>query len=250
MGHPVVSCCPRSRVLFTTPYGVRLQLYTQNMKAAKARRVHKPHIWSRFRGRSMHGNVVLNFTGFPKGELGVYAHAYHEAANRLVGELASRIGYSDVDACPVVFLYRHAIELYLKSIVYWGNGLLRLRNQHPPLRQDVLFRTHNLGKLVAGAKPVLKLFRCLGKWPDSEFMSFRDFARFIMELDDLDPGSYSFRYPIDRKGGSALPNCLCFNVVAFGGKLDSLLNMLSGAAAMAYEQFLAEAEATATQDWS
>lgn len=207
----------------------------------KIRRAFKPHIWSHFRGNSFHGNVVLNFTQFPKGEFAVYARAYHEAAQHLVSRLAARHGYRDVDACPIAFLYRHALELYLKSLIYWGNGLLRLKKKAAAIKQRELFQTHNLRKLVAGAKPIFRLAGSLGKWPDRELKSFKHFERLILELEKIDPGSYSFRYPIDRKGAASLPGHFCFNVGAFADKLDGLLKLLDGAASWAYEMFQAEA---------
>ena len=46
--------------------------------------------WERFQQEVVHGNVVLNFTSFPKGDLGVYAHAYQQAANSLVKEFRGK----------------------------------------------------------------------------------------------------------------------------------------------------------------
>ena len=207
----------------------------------KTRRAFKPYIWSRFRGNQFHGNVVLNFTQFPKGEFEVYARAYHEAGQHVVHRLAGRRGYRDPDACPIVFLYRHALELYLKSFVYWGNRLLRMNKKTIVMKQQELFRTHSLRKLAAAAKPTFRMSGSLGKWPDATFKSFKHFERLVNDLDKIDPGSYSFRYPINSKGAASLPGHFCFNVRAFAEKLDVLLNLLSGATTWAYEMFQAEA---------
>jgi hypothetical protein len=84
--------------------------------------------WERFQQEVVHGNVVLNFTSFPKGDLGIYAHAYQQAANSLVEQFRGKpYYYSDAEACPIVFLYRHSVELYLKLIVLWGAGLVHLQ---------------------------------------------------------------------------------------------------------------------------
>ena len=208
----------------------------------KSTRAFKPHIWRRFRAPYFHGTVVLNFTKFPKGEFAVYGHAYHEAAQRLVAVFASKRGYRDVDACPIVFLYRHALELYMKSIILWGNALLRLRKRKVRLKQPDLFKTHSLKRLVSGSKPIFRLAESLEDWPDPEFKSFKHFERILCELEKIDPGSYSFRYPIDRRGSASLPNHLCFNVRALGAKFDGLLRVLDGVATWAYEEFQAEAE--------
>jgi hypothetical protein len=57
------------------------------------------------------GNVVLNFMGAPKRELALIGDEYFEAAKVLMGSLAQKGSYSDLKAYPIVFLYRHALEL-------------------------------------------------------------------------------------------------------------------------------------------
>jgi hypothetical protein len=66
----------------------------------------------------------------------------------------------------------------------------------------------------------------------------------IEELEEFDPGSYSFRYPIDTTGKKAtLPHHFLFNVIAFGEKFDHLITILDGISTMVYEEFQAQAEA-------
>jgi hypothetical protein len=67
--------------------------------------------WERFQQEVMHGNVVLNFTSYPKGDLSTYAHAYQEVANSLVEVFREKPYYSDAEACPIVFLYRPDVDL-------------------------------------------------------------------------------------------------------------------------------------------
>jgi len=200
-------------------------------------------LWSRFFSRErFHGNVVLNFTRFPKGELAVYGRAYHEAGQRLVGHIASS-HYRDPDACPIVFLYRHAIELYLKSIIHWGNNLLRL-NGKPVVHHHNIFTEHRLTVLLKSVKPALRFRKSLGNWGDSHFGCFRDVEKVIGELEEFDPRSYSFRYPIDTTGKKAtLPHHFVFNMIEFGEKFDHLLRILDGLSMMVYEDFQSQAEA-------
>ena len=63
-------------------------------------------------------NFVISFTPNPKGDFGVFAKGYTLAANRLSGLLLEAPRFSDYEAYPVVFLYRHALELSLKHIIY------------------------------------------------------------------------------------------------------------------------------------
>ena len=73
-----------------------------------------------------HGNVVFNFQGSPVGDLSAFAHGYHEAAKVLAERLHAAAGYADYEGYPILFLYRHALELYLKAVVYRGAMLLHL----------------------------------------------------------------------------------------------------------------------------
>ena len=99
--------------------------------------------------------MVLNFTPYAKGDLDVYGLAYREAADNLVEAFRSRRGYSDADACPIVFLYRQAVELYVKAIVLWGSGLVRLQSGEE-LNADKLLTTHEFSKLLPAMRRVFK----------------------------------------------------------------------------------------------
>jgi hypothetical protein len=63
-------------------------------------------------------NFVISFTPNPQGAFGVFAKGYTLAANRLASLLLEAPRFSDYEAYPVVFLYRHALELSLKHIIY------------------------------------------------------------------------------------------------------------------------------------
>jgi hypothetical protein len=201
----------------------------------------KGKVWEAFRGKTFDGNVVLNFMRFPEGEFGAYGRAYHEAANRLVASRGAR-HYRDPDACPIVFLYRHAVELYLKAIIHWGNNLLWL-NSKPIVAHKNIFQEHRLGVLLKSVKPVLKYRKQMDHWGDSHFDSFRDVEKIIGEIEQYDPRSYSFRYPVDTSGKNAtLPHHFGFNVLAFGEKFDHLLQVLDWIAEMVYLDFQSQAE--------
>src|SRR5256885_11323364 len=65
----------------------------------------------------------LNRRSVPEQDLFLYARAFHAAAKTVAGTLEATCGLlTDFDACPVVFMYRHAIELHLKAIVLGEGG--------------------------------------------------------------------------------------------------------------------------------
>ena len=179
---------------------------------------------------------------FPKGELAAYGRSYHSAAQHLVKHMAST-HYRDPDACPIVFLYRHAIELYLKAIIHWGNNLLKL-NRKAIVAHKNIFTEHRLRVLLKSVKPILRFQNSLDNWGNPHFNSFRDVEKIITELEEFDPGGSSFRYPVDTTGENAtLPHHFCFNMLAFGEKFDHLVSVLDWISMMVYENFQSQAEA-------
>lgn len=197
-----------------------------------------PKPWQRFRLKSWHGNVSLNIKNHPKGEFDAYAYSFQNAAHGLVERLRQQNGsYRDPDACPIVFLYRQAIELYLKAILVWGEGILRLQAQES-FDFDKVVGTHKLAALMPLVK---RVFDACGwvkpQGGEPKYGTYAEIETAILEIDEVDPLSYAFRYPINKKGKSALPDGFHFNVIAFGDEMDELLKMLDGAATGVYEHF-------------
>ena len=55
--------------------------------------------------------------------LWLYARSFHKAAKRLAGALElDSDPFPDSDVSPVVFMYRHAVELHLKAMVLGEGG--------------------------------------------------------------------------------------------------------------------------------
>ena len=51
---------------------------------------------------------------------------------------------------------------------------------------------------------------------------------FIAQIDDIDPVSFAFRYPTDKKGEVSLPELRHVNVRHLGEIMDSVFMMLGG----------------------
>lgn len=193
--------------------------------------------WERFQQTALHGNVVLNFTSYPKGELAIYALAYREAADTLVEALKRRRWYSDMDSCPVVFLYRHSIELYLKAIILWGSGLVRLQSGEN-INTDNLFKTHRFTYLLPAVRRIFKEAGWLdNKVSEVPFGTLEEIEQLILSFEQIDPIGFAFRYPVDRDGAAALPERFHFNVIALGDEAQEMLKILDGAVTGVYEMF-------------
>ena len=178
----------------------------------------------KFEGKSLFvpnddlSDVVLNWYGDAIEKLEPYAKAYHSAA-RLLMQTSSEEELRDIGACPVVFLYRMALELYLKAILISGSNILRLDGASKTAEQ-ILKLGHNLQGL-------LDEFRALCDELDWEWdAQHKMVAQMVMEFDKFDPGSFCFRYPVTKSGDSALEQGFRFNLKTFCVRMDEVLECL------------------------
>jgi hypothetical protein len=175
-----------------------------------------------------HGNVVFNFRGRAINDLSAFAAGYHEAGKTLVSKMESTAGYRDYEGYPILFLYRHALELYLKAIVYRGAQLLGLISDEKA-NTEKLLTSHKLTRLLPTIEAIFRAVEWEWDFELFGLRSFDDFADLIKEIEKIDPQSYCFRYPVNTAGEAALPQHFVVNVVTFGKKMDSVLELLSGA---------------------
>jgi hypothetical protein len=174
--------------------------------------------------RGTYGNALLNWMNHAPSDVVSYAVAYRNAAHNLIAH-REQLGAGEIDqaACPIIFLFRHSVELYLKGMVY---RLSRLSVDDTELQQVLprLWREHSLMRLLSMAQPVLTAMR--QKLP----LALRDFdeedLEFLSDLDRIDPGSYSFRYPVASSGGPSLPGFLITNIFVFAEHADRVLDSL------------------------
>jgi hypothetical protein len=188
------------------------------------------------------GNVVFNFRGRAINDLRAFVAGYHEAGKALIDQMLSTAGYRDYEGYPILFLYRHGLELYLKAIVYRGAQLAGVISDKQ-FDTEKLWSRHELTPLLPHVESI---FKCLGWEWDFEvsgLKSFDDFATLIKAIEGLDPRSYCFRYPVNTKGEAALPKHFIVNVISFGRKMDPVLELLDAAVTGLEEEWQATAEA-------
>lgn len=166
-------------------------------------------------------NFVISWTFDPKNDFGVFAQGYTSAANRLASTLLEASRFSDYDAYPVVFLYRHALELSLKHVIYRCAQLGALR--HIEKIGNELYNNHHLPKLMNAAAASLELL-----FPNDALLSSL-IPRCRLTCDELtaiDPDSFAFRYPMDRKGRHSTAKHLVLNLSSFCQHMSPLLEEL------------------------
>jgi len=154
-----------------------------------------------------------------------YAESYRFAGSTLI-DFFTRTGHDqDFLALPVLFLYRHYAELSLKLLL--RDALRGLERPVPRLLG------HKLLHLWAQLRPALE-----ETWPTQYAAELDAIEAVLRELDAADPGSDTFRFPVDAKGSPRLPEYLQrFDLVHFGNSMETYAHWVGGVAdALAAEQ--------------
>ncbi len=200
---------------------------------------------------SPHGTVVLNWHGTPEREFTFIAEAFHKVAQEAVAALRQNHLFGlngspieDFRAYPVVFLYRHALELYMKAVILIGSPMLAIKEM-PEVDRQRLLKTHSLDSLREELERMFEAYEWEWDLGIPQHQSLDDFRKTIAEIQAVDARSYAFRYPIDTKGSASLPSHFRFNLFEFCEVLDGLFPVLEGAAIGAYEELQATFEAMA-----
>ena len=188
-----------------------------------------------------HGAVILNGLGTPGQEFGFYGEAFHAAGKALVQGLKNDPGFglygfplNSFKAVPVVYLYRHAMELYLKSIILEGAGVLPLRGK---ARME-LRTIHPLRDLTNDVAQIFEAFRWSWNFQLPHFRTLADFLSVVTELDSVG----EIRYPTRKDGGTVLQRNFRFNLFEFCELMDPVYEVLAMKAWAASGQLQTEYE--------
>jgi hypothetical protein len=194
--------------------------------------------WAEF-ADGLGSNVALNVPSFHHICLIIpYAKVYRDAARRLF-ERYWQDGYcmDAMELHPIIFLYRHAVELYLKGILWAGNDVLLVNGKHP-WAIDKIFGGHKLKRLLPGVREILSLIDCSNIWAPPLCESLADVERIVKAIDGVKQDA--FRYPVDVKGvHENLERSLCFNDLGFFEKANAAADTLEAAAKRTQETVLA-----------
>ena len=152
-------------------------------------------------GSSPH-RMILNWRKVPEEDFWSYARAFHMAAKKLAGTLEAGSGpFSQFDACPAVFLYRHAVELQLKALVL-GAGSNFLATRPDPVSVSKSVSLSWLAQFVSQIVTALhweRDFQCEG------VESLADFSAVIEDLNSVDPVPIRFVIPKLSSTSVSLP---------------------------------------------
>ena len=130
------------------------------------------------------------------------ANHYIRSADALVVAALERSMLLDVHVQPACFLYRHGLELLLKDLA-WKSLYLATGTKRFAEKNWKELGLHGLSKIWDGAKTSAETVLGAGFPLNSETVA--GIRAFLIRVEIHDPGSYSFRYPIIKKGGRAHP---------------------------------------------
>lgn len=164
------------------------------------------------------GWFVTSFSSDPWRDFGVFARGYSLAASSLAEDLLSRAGFADFEAYPVVFLYRHSLELYLKNVIYQSALLAGFR-----FMDGVDSRLHNTHDLVSLSEAAAELLRRLFPQDYGLEVFCEEMLAVSQDFSGIDGDSFAYRYPIDTQGRPSTPRGQSLNLAALCSVMENLL---------------------------
>ncbi len=156
----------------------------------------------------------------------IYQDGYRRAALHLVEYLCDKGSEQDFLFCPIIYLYRHHIELALKSIIGGAHSLLD--EAVTGKGSDPLTR-HDLSELWTLARPLLN---AVSKIADNSVFPMDDLEginSYIRQMHEHDPNGQHFRYPTTRRSIPSLCSGLTsIDIRELSSALEKLADYLEG----------------------
>jgi hypothetical protein len=168
-----------------------------------------------------HSGFSLGFSHAPRSDFAIFAEGYHRAARRVAEALLGQGHFPDYEAYPVVFLYRHALELNLKNIVYKA-ALLSAFHRMSDI-DGTLYNNHKLPPLASRAAQVLqKLFP-----EDPGIRSIADDLKSVtQDFSEIDESSFAYRYPMQKDGSPVVAQTQNVDLAGLSSRMNGILDRL------------------------
>ncbi len=129
----------------------------------------------------------------------LFASGYFEAAALLAQLMIKNAAPVDTTIYPLVFLYRHAVELALKQLLRDFSAIA----QKEILPRKKMTSTHDLMLLWGGLSPWLGSLDPSGD-PDAPRIALDEVQDVISDFAKVDPDGQAARYDTDTKGKQTL----------------------------------------------
>jgi len=178
-----------------------------------------------FRGdlRDWMNNACLNVMG--NGDAYAYKAGYRRGAEILIDYVCQHGRDQDFLVYPIIFLYRHHVELMLKRILRQVPYLIDGRLSE---KQREHLEKHRLDLLWDDLRGMLPALCKAAGWDESD-VQVAGIDNYVRQLSQLDADSFSFRYSQSKKGKRSLPkNLKNINLRNFGALMKRLADYLYG----------------------
>jgi hypothetical protein len=138
-----------------------------------------------------------------------YSTGYKEAADSLARRFIRKWQGNDILTYPMVFLYRHYLELRLKQVIILGQELL----DEPISIQQKILENHWLNELWKPCREILEKLAEEEFWPKDPVEELDRVERLVDEFHTNDPDNINFRYPVTKKSKGSQPTLPHLNCV-------------------------------------
>jgi hypothetical protein len=159
-------------------------------------------------------------------EIHLYARSLQKAAKALVKQLGfdAKPG-NDWDVCPIISLYRQALEIHVKAVVGEGSNFLASPTDH-----ITPYKTHSLRWLAQIVCQIIKAVRWENEFSCEGVSTLAEFSALVNQLEALEPVSCAVH--ADKRGRpGVIPAQLQRSEVAeLFPKLDALIDLLAATA--------------------
>ena len=174
-----------------------------------------------------------------------YTEGYRRGGRLLVEYVNENGRDQDYLVYPIIFLYRHHIELALKTLLLRAPYLID-RTLTDVERKHL--GTHRLDLLWQDLKPMLAAVCKAAGWGELDSDDVRGIDSYIRQLCKVDPDSYRFRYTRSKQGDPSLPADLKgFNLRHFAELIERLADCLDGLDAAT--SYLEEGKSEMEAEW-
>jgi hypothetical protein len=139
-----------------------------------------------------------------------FACGYRQAADSLALKFLRNWQGNDMLIYPLVFLYRHYLELRLKRVIILGQKLLV---EPISLNPKNLQNSHDLICLWTSCREVIEKLGVKGFWPKDSKEQLDNVGSLIKEFAEKDPDGINFRYPVTKDKHGGKPTLPSLNVI-------------------------------------
>jgi len=162
-----------------------------------------------------------------RGEEFAYREGYRRGAKQLVDYVCAEARDQDFLIYPIVYLYRHHVELILKRLILLTANLAEEELTEKCAKDLEQHRIDELWNDLRFLLKKAKIRQEYGVTLEPEDVSGAN--SYIKQLSELDPDSQRFRYAHLQNGASSLPDDLeHINIAVFGSHMESLRSYLDG----------------------